>query len=87
MKGNNTMNKDMTFEKFTQIFADYLGLEEKELTHQTNLLVDLGIDSLSLVNAILSIEKDFQIKFRSEDRIMVRELGKIYETLIEILNQ
>lgn len=81
------MKKNMTFEEFIQIFADYLGLDKKELTRQTNVLVDLGIDSLSLVNAMLTIEKDFQIKFRSEDRIMVHELGKIYEILIEILNQ
>ena len=81
------MKKDITFEEFKDLIANYLGLNAAELTQKTNVLTDLGIDSLSLVNAMLRVEKDFQVQFRFEDRIMVRELGSIYETLIEILNQ
>lgn len=79
--------KDMTFHDFKEEFADCLGITAEELNENTNLLTDLGIDSLSLVNTMIRIEAENDIKFTAEERIMVQNLGKIFEILMKNLNE
>lgn len=77
------MNKELTFDEFKVIFSDLLGLKTEELQGDENILLDFGIDSLSLVNAMVRIEKKFDIRFASEDRIMTQTLSQAYEKLME----
>lgn len=76
------MEKTITFEQFKELFADYMGLDESTLTRETNILTDLGVDSLSLVNTMFRLEKKFNVQFRAEDKIMTRSLGEAYDLLV-----
>ncbi|MEK3904693.1 MULTISPECIES: acyl carrier protein [unclassified Paenibacillus] len=73
------MQERISFTQFQQIFAGYLGIESSRLTPEVNLLLELGIDSLSLVNAMLRLEREYQVMFNPEDRVMTRTLGEAYE--------
>lgn len=79
------MNRNMTFSEFKEMFSDYLGLEPEKLTEETNILTDIGVDSLSLVNTMLRLEKEFQVEFQPEDKIMTRKLGDAYELVMKHL--
>lgn len=85
MKGDGKMNRNMTFSEFKEMFSDYLGLEPEKLTEETNILTDIGVDSLSLVNTMLRLEKEFQVEFQPEDKIMTRKLGDAYELVMKHL--
>lgn len=45
--------------KVREIIADHLGLSEEEITLESSLSADLGVDSLDLVELFLSLEEEF----------------------------
>ncbi|MEK5493080.1 acyl carrier protein [Paenibacillus sp. FSL R7-0297] len=73
------MEERISFAQFQGIFAEYLGIEASRLTPEVNLLLELGVDSLSLVNVMLRLEREYQVMFNPEDRVMTRTLGEAYE--------
>ncbi|MCD8379858.1 MAG: acyl carrier protein [Lachnospiraceae bacterium] len=56
----------MEFEKVRQIIMDELHLKEEEITLDTNLSEDLGVDSLDLYQVILNIQDAFDVEFPDE---------------------
>ncbi|MEG1646081.1 MAG: acyl carrier protein [Clostridia bacterium] len=56
----------MIFEKITQLIADQLGVDIKELKPETDLKVDLKADSLDVVEIIMDIESEFGITVEDE---------------------
>ena len=51
------MNEVISFNQFKEMIAGHLGVDSNNLMPETSLLDDLGIDSLSLVNFIIKLEK------------------------------
>ena len=49
-------------EKVMAILCDKLGLEEYEVDENKQLVSDLGADSLDIVEIIMEIEKEFDVK-------------------------
>ena len=73
----------MIFEKVKEIISDELGLDADEITLETNILEDLGADSLDAVELIMSIEEEYDIMIPDEDALnvkTVKELVKLIET-------
>ncbi len=56
----------MEFEKVKKIIMDELHLSEEEITLDTNLSEDLGVDSLDLYQVILNIQDEFNVEFPDE---------------------
>ena len=52
----------MTFEKVQKILAEQLELDADEITMDSNLVEDLGIDSLDFLDIVFAIDKAFGIK-------------------------
>lgn len=52
----------MVFEKLRKIICDQLELDEDKITLETNLLDDLGADSLDVVDLVMSIEDEFEME-------------------------
>jgi len=52
----------MIFEKIRGIICDQLDLEESVVTMESNLMDDLGADSLDLIDLVMSIEDEFDIE-------------------------
>ena len=57
----------MVFEKLRKIFCDQLELDEDKITLETNLLDDLGADSLDVVDLVMSIEDEFEMEVPDEE--------------------
>lgn len=49
----------MTFEKVQKILAEQLELDADEITMDSSLVEDLGIDSLDFVDIVMSLEDEF----------------------------
>jgi acyl carrier protein len=63
------MNKDDLISKLKTIVAPYVQDEEafKSLTENTDFVKDLKINSANLVDIILDIEDEFDIRLENED--------------------
>ena len=57
----------MTFEKVQKILAEQLELDADEITLDSSLVEDLGIDSLDFVDIVMSLEDEFDTEFPEED--------------------
>ncbi len=73
----------MEFEKVRQIIMDELHLKEEEITLETNLSEDLGVDSLDLYQVILNIQDEFDVEFPDEifESNSVKTVGDCVEAL------
>ena len=72
----------MVFEKIQSIIADQLGIDEGDITSETNLTKDLEADSLDAVEIIMAIEEEFGIEIpddQAENFKLVGSLVKFVE--------
>lgn len=70
------------FEKLQAIIADQLELDAETITPDSNILDDLGADSLDVVDLIMSVEDEFGIEVPDEaleDIRTVEEMVKYIE--------
>ena len=54
------------FEKLQEIIADQLEIDADDIAYDSNILDDLGADSLDVVDLIMSIEDEFGIEVPDE---------------------
>lgn len=66
----------MVYEKICELLAQQLDLNVEDLTPETNILDDLGADSLDLVELITTVEDEFNLVITDE---RIRELHTIKE--------
>ena len=67
----------MSFEKVKSILVDGLDLEEDQVTLESKIKEDLGADSLDMVDLIMSIEDEFDIKVAESDTASIKTVGDI----------
>ena len=70
----------MIFEKIRAIIADQFGMDEDEITMDTNLLEDLDADSLDVVELSMAMESEFNLdKMKEEDLKGIRTVGDLVD--------
>lgn len=67
----------MTFEKIRKILSDFLEIKESEITLESNLVDDLGADSIDLVDLAMSVEDEFEIELPDELIETVQTVGDV----------
>ncbi len=58
---------DDIFGRIRGIIADQLGLEEDEVSEDSDFIEDLGADSLDIVELIMELEEEFDLEIPDED--------------------
>ena len=72
------------FEKVKQILVDELQLKESDVTMDSELINDLGINSLELADLAMTCEDEFNIEIQDDDIrrfITVRDIVEYLESL------
>lgn len=77
----------MVFDKVKDIIVDQLDVDEDEVTMEASITEDLGADSLDVVDLIMSLEEEFDIKIPDEEVENVKTVGDIVKFIEEIDNQ
>ena len=69
------------FEKVKYILAQQFELDPESITMDTNLIDDLGADSLDVVELIMSLEDEFGIAISDNDAAQLYTVGRIVDYL------
>ncbi len=77
------MEREEIFSKLNEIFEDVLDLDETpELTDATTANDIEEWDSLSHIQLIVAIEKEFKLKFTSQEILKWNTVGEMVDTII-----
>ena len=68
-------------EKVRNALATQFEMDPEEISAETNLIDDLGADSLDVVELIMSLEDDFGVKIPDEDVAELYTVGRIVDYL------
>ena len=71
----------MIFEQVRNALAKQFELDPETITAETNLIDDLGADSLDVVELIMSLQDEFGIAISDEDAAQLYTVGRIVEYL------
>ncbi len=71
----------MIFEKVRDALASQFEVDPEKITLDTNLVDDLGADSLDVVELIMNIEDEFGISISDEDAAGLYTVSRIVEFL------
>ena len=77
----------MVYQKLCEFLSEQLGVDENDIRPETNIIDDLGADSLDVVELITAMEDEFNIIITDE---RIRELftvGEVVEFLEGLLNK
>lgn len=69
----------MIFEKIQEVLSEQFEVAADSITVDTNLVDDLGADSLDVVELIMSVEDEFGLSISDEDAANLTTVGKIVE--------
>jgi len=75
----------MVFEKVKALLAEQLDIDEDTITEKTNIIEDLGADSLDVVELMTTLEEEFDLLITDESLHELHTVGdivKYIETLI-----
>lgn len=71
----------MIFEKVAAILAKQLEVEASEITADTDIVDDLGADSLDIVDLVMNMEEEFDLEIPDEDIEGARTVGDLVKYL------
>jgi acyl carrier protein len=80
------MDRKISFDEFRKMIADYFGIALERISRGVSFSNDLGIDSLSLVNFIVKLEKNYGIKIDLDYVWSLSDIGEAYDTLVARMN-
>ena len=67
----------MIYDKVVDILCSQLGAESEKITSATDIVSDLGADSLVVVTLLMCIEDEFGVVVSDEDSGDLRQVGDI----------
>ena len=71
----------MIFENVRNALAQQFEIDPESITSETNLIDDLGADSLDVVELIMSLEDMYGVSISDEDAAQLYTVGRIVEYL------
>ena len=65
-------------DKAKALIASKMKLDESEITPEKNLFNDLGADSLDVVELLMILEREFNVKLSEDDTANVKTVSDLY---------
>ena len=76
----------MELERLKEIIADVLSIDTNEITMDSSFVEDLGCDSREVVEIIMGIEEELDIKIPDEAAENIATVGDAMEEIKKSLN-
>lgn len=68
-------------EKIIAVLANQLRIDPSEITEESNILEDLGANSLDLVEILMALESEMGVTISDEDALTLKTVGDVEEYL------
>lgn len=79
------MTEQEIIDKTNRVFEEAFEIEPERLLPEANIFVDLGLDSLDIVDLVVALQNSFGVKIRNEERIReIRTLQDLYGFIASI---
>jgi acyl carrier protein len=72
------------FDKVKTIIVEQLGINEAEVTPEASFVEDLGADSLDVVELIMALEEEFDLKITDEE---AEKIATVRDAVIYVSEQ
>lgn len=83
----NALLCDKDIKAVLEILAKQLGVNESQLTAEARLEEDLGADSLTVMEIVMSLDERFNISIPDDAAERISTVGDIFEMLGALLKQ
>ena len=71
------MSEQTIEQRVSTIIVDQLNVNEEQVTTAASFLDDLGADSLDIVELVMALEDEFDIKIPDEDYDKIKTVGDV----------
>ncbi|HHU05856.1 MAG TPA: acyl carrier protein [Clostridiales bacterium] len=75
----------MVFEKVRAILAEQLDIDEEKITEDTDIVEDLGADSLDVVELMMTLEQEFDLLITDEKVSEFRTVGDVVDYIESLI--
>ena len=76
----------MVFEKIQEALAAQFEMDPDEITRDTDLMSDLGADSLDLIELIMTLEEEYGISVIDDSIYENKTVGEIADFIETLIN-
>jgi acyl carrier protein len=76
----------MVCDRIKELIVDQLGIDDAEITMNTNLMKDLEADSLDAVEIIMAIEDEYDIEIPDEEAEKMQVVSDLVKFVEDRLN-
>lgn len=80
---NAIVDKSGIADKIRTIIVEKLGVDKTTLTDKASFAGDLGLDSLDVLETLMAMEKEFNIKISDEDAERLTTVGSVIEYITQ----
>ena len=82
------MTREEIMATVNRVFAESFEIEPERLAPEANIFLDLGLDSLDMVDLVVALQKRFAVQVRDDERVRaIRTLGDVYAFIEMIQNE
>jgi acyl carrier protein len=82
------MTEQEIIDKTNKVFEESFEIEKERLIPEANIFVDLGLDSLDVVDLVVALQSSFGVKIRNEEKVRdIRTLQDLYQFISSIKNE
>ncbi len=74
---------EMVFEKVRDLVAEQLGISKESITKESNIIEDLGADSLDVIEMLMTLEDEYGITIPDEKINQVKTISQIVALIEE----
>ncbi|MBE6915869.1 MAG: acyl carrier protein [Ruminococcaceae bacterium] len=67
----------MVLEKLRELLAEQLSVDADSITTETDIIKDLGADSLDIVELMMTFEEEYGVEISDEDAFNLKTIGDI----------
>lgn len=75
------MTRSEIFDKISQMIKEQMHHEDMEVTEETSLKDELGVDSIDLMEFVVNLEDEFSIEIPDDDIETIEQLGDMLDYL------
>lgn len=77
------MEGNMIIDKVCELVAEQLGIDKNTISAESNIIEDLGADSLDVIEMLMTLEDEYGITIPDDKISQIKTIGQIVELLEE----